>query len=137
MWSKTFRQNLQKGATLLHTSYMTEIGFCSIVRLRLRVFGAHHPSELVLPKQCPFRRPTFWYFVCCATCLGSRDNSKYHTHIHTYILTWYSYLVGVLVFASKKGWMELPGEDRLGTPKHMRCASPNWRRYKYAQAKYK
>ena len=22
---------------------------------------------------------------CCATCLGSRDNSKYHTYIHTYM----------------------------------------------------
>ena len=39
----------------------------------------------MVPKQCPFPRPTFWYLVCCATCLGSRDNSKYHTHIHTYI----------------------------------------------------
>ena len=30
------------------TSYMTEIGFSSIVRLRLRAFGAQHPSELVM-----------------------------------------------------------------------------------------
>ena len=27
---------------------MTEIGFSSIVRLRLRAFGAQHPSELVM-----------------------------------------------------------------------------------------
>ena len=27
---------------------MTEIGFSSIVRLRLRAFGAEHPSELVM-----------------------------------------------------------------------------------------
>ena len=26
-----------------------------------------------------------WYLVYCATCLGSRDNSKYHTHPHTYM----------------------------------------------------
>ena len=45
----------------------------------------------MVPKQCPFRRPTIWYLVYCATCLGSRDNSKYHTHspthihIHTYM----------------------------------------------------
>ena len=39
----------------------------------------------MVPKQCPFRRPTFWYLVCCATCLGSRDNSKYLTYIPTYI----------------------------------------------------
>ena len=38
----------------------------------------------MVPKQCPFRRPTFWYLVCCATCLGSRDNSKYHTCPHTW-----------------------------------------------------
>ena len=42
----------------------------------------------MVPKQCPFRRPTIWYLVCCATCLGSRDNSKYHTYIHTYIHTY-------------------------------------------------
>ena len=46
----------------------------------------------MVPKQCPFRRPTFWYLVCCATCLGSRDNSKYHTYLPTYppthIHTW-------------------------------------------------
>ena len=49
----------------------------------------------MVPKQCPFRRPTFWHLVCCATCLGSRDNSKYHsqshtvyTYIPTYIPTW-------------------------------------------------
>ena len=29
-------------------SYMTEIGFSSIVRLGLRVFGAQHPSELLM-----------------------------------------------------------------------------------------
>ena len=29
-------------------TYMTEIGFSSIVRLRLRAFGAQHPSELVM-----------------------------------------------------------------------------------------
>ena len=40
-----------------------------------------HPDDMV-PKQCPFRRPTVWYQVYCATCLGSRDNSKYHTYIH-------------------------------------------------------
>ena len=28
------------------TSYMTEIGFCSIVRLRLRVFSAQHPYSV-------------------------------------------------------------------------------------------
>ena len=39
----------------------------------------------MVPKQCPFQRPTFWYLVCCATCLGLRDNSKYHTYPHTYI----------------------------------------------------
>ena len=33
----------------------------------------------MVPKQCPLLRPTFWYLICCATCLGSRDNSKYHT----------------------------------------------------------
>ena len=38
----------------------------------------------MVPKQCPFRRPTIWYLVYCATCLGSRDNSKYHTYTHTY-----------------------------------------------------
>ena len=42
----------------------------------------------MVPKQCPFRRPTIWYLVYCATCLGSRDNSKYHTHPHTYIPTY-------------------------------------------------
>ena len=42
-------------------------------------------SDDTVPKQCPFRRPAFWYLICCATCLGSRDNSKYHTHICTYI----------------------------------------------------
>ena len=42
------------------------------------------PDDMV-PKQCPFRRPTIWYLVYCATCLGSRDNSKYLTHIHTYM----------------------------------------------------
>ena len=35
-------------ATHKPTSYMTEIGFSSIVRLRLRAFGAQHPSELVM-----------------------------------------------------------------------------------------
>ena len=35
-------------ATHKPTSYMTEIGFSSIVRLRLHVFGAQHPSELVI-----------------------------------------------------------------------------------------
>ena len=29
-------------------TYMTEIGFSSIVRLRLRAFGAQHRSELVI-----------------------------------------------------------------------------------------
>ena len=29
-------------------TYMTEIGFSSIVRLRLRAFGARHPSEFVM-----------------------------------------------------------------------------------------
>ena len=37
------------------------------------------------PKQCPFGRPTIWYLVYCATCLGSRDNSKYHTYPPTHI----------------------------------------------------
>ena len=49
-----------------------------------RWLEVRHPDDMV-PKQCPFRRPTFWYLVCCATCLGSRDNSKYHTYIPTYI----------------------------------------------------
>ena len=33
--------------------------------------------------------PKFWYLICCATCLGSRDNSKYHTytlHSHPHTL---------------------------------------------------
>ena len=38
--------------------------------------------------QCPFRRPIFWYLVCCATCLGSQHNSKYHTYPPAYIHTW-------------------------------------------------
>ena len=32
----------------------------------------------MVPKQCPLLRSTFWYLICCATCFGSRDNSKYH-----------------------------------------------------------
>ena len=43
-----------------------------------------HPDDMV-PKQCPFRRPIIWYLVYCATCLGSRDNSIYHTHPPTHI----------------------------------------------------
>ena len=42
-----------------------------------------HTDDSV-PKQCPFRRSTFWYLICCATCLGSRDNSKYHSYPHTW-----------------------------------------------------
>ena len=42
----------------------------------------------MVPKQCLFRRPTFWHLACCATCLGSRDNCKYHTYIHMYIPTY-------------------------------------------------
>ena len=38
----------------------------------------------MVPKQCPFRRPTIWYLVYCATCFGSRDNSKYHTYPPTH-----------------------------------------------------
>ena len=37
-------------ATHKPTSYMTEIGFSSIVRIRLRAFGAQHPSELVMAR---------------------------------------------------------------------------------------
>ena len=37
-----------RGLTSHPQSYMTEIGFSSIVRLRLRAFGAQHPSELVM-----------------------------------------------------------------------------------------
>ena len=35
-------------ATHKPTSSMTEIGFSSIARLRLRAFGDQHPSELVM-----------------------------------------------------------------------------------------
>ena len=42
----------------------------------------------MVPKQCLFPRPTFWYLACCATCLDSRDNSKYHTHTHTHTPTY-------------------------------------------------
>ena len=45
------------------------------------------PLNDTVPKQCPFRIPTFWCLVCCTTCIGSRDNSKYHTYPHTYIHT--------------------------------------------------
>ena len=31
-------------------------------------------------KQCPLLKSIFWYLICCATCFGSRDNSKYHTY---------------------------------------------------------
>ena len=41
-------------------------------------------SQTASMKQCPFRRPTFWYLICCSTCLGSRDNSKYHTQPPTF-----------------------------------------------------
>ena len=33
----------------------------------------------MVPKQCPLLTSTFWYLICSATCLGSRDTSKYHT----------------------------------------------------------
>ena len=38
----------------------------------------------MVPKQCPLLRSTFWYLICCATCFGSRDNSKYHTYPPTH-----------------------------------------------------
>ena len=46
---------------------------------------------IMVPKQCPLLRYTFWYLICCAACFGSRDNSKYHTnhlpsHPQTYAL---------------------------------------------------
>ena len=34
----------------------------------------------MVPKQCPLLWSTFWYLICCATCFGSRYNSKYHTY---------------------------------------------------------
>ena len=44
-------------------------------------------KNIMVRKQCPLLRPTFWYLICCATCLGSRDNSKYHTDSTTHIGT--------------------------------------------------
>ena len=32
---------------------------------------------IMVPKQCPLLRSTFWYLISCAACFGSRDNSKY------------------------------------------------------------
>ena len=67
--------------------------FTSIFALSGTYFGmfarrAHVRSRtpmILCLQQCPFRRPTFWYLACCATCLGSRDNFKYHTRIHIHI----------------------------------------------------
>ena len=50
------------------------------------LFAKNHRGALWVPpsgarvKQCPLLRSTFWYHICCATCFGSRDNSKYHTY---------------------------------------------------------
>ena len=46
-WFARYLQNRTYPATYRFT-YMTEIGFSPIVRLRFRAFGAQPPSELVI-----------------------------------------------------------------------------------------
>ena len=53
---------------------------------QISIAHAHNRSRdlsykiIMVPKQCPLLRSTFWYLICCATCFGSRDNSKYRTY---------------------------------------------------------
>ena len=53
---------------------------------QISIVHAHNRSRdlsykfIMVPKQCPLLRSTFSYLICCATCFGSRDNSKYRTY---------------------------------------------------------